>query len=156
MYSLFLLHIIIIILDHHCVTIFLVTILFLGTFLTTDVYFFFCINSWVNMANYGWWMRTSNHLVTQGRLFTSIRDSGRRGESSEWSASATGTNNDSFATGLTQNRQLKKDGDQNQHQRNHRSLCHIKQPQEKCLVNVLLVLCLLLLWNPWLIVKSFL
>ena len=117
---------------------------------------FFCINSWVNMANYGWWMRTSNHPVTQGRLFTSIRDRGRRGESSEWSASATDTNNDSFATGLTQNSQLKKGGDQNQHQRNHRSLCHIKQPQEKRPVNVLLVLCLLLLWNPWLIVKSFL
>ena len=38
---------------------------------------------------------------------------------------------------LPQNGQLKKYGDQKQHQRNHESLCHIKQPQEKLQVNLL-------------------
>ena len=73
------------------------------------------------------------------RLFRSIRGRGRRGESSkllrvsagEPFASATDTNNNSFATrGLPQNGRLKKYWDQKQHQRNHWSLCHIKQLQE--------------------------
>ena len=39
--------------------------------------------------------------------------------------------------GLPQNIRLKKYGDQKQHQRNHRSLCDIKHPQEKLPVNLL-------------------
>ena len=85
--------------------------------------------------------------VTQGlgRLFPRMRGGGRRGESSELlrvvagesSASATDTNNTSFATRSTTKRTIEKIWDQKQHQRNHRSLCRIKEPQVKLPVNLL-------------------
>ena len=62
-----------------------------------------------------------------GRLFPSIRGRGRRGESSELlrvgagesSASATDTNNTSFAARSTTKRTIEEIWDQKQHQRNH-------------------------------------
>ena len=77
------------------------------------------------------------------RLFCSTRSRGRRGEirellgvgAGESSASATDTNNTSVATWSPTKR--KKYVDQKQHQRNYGSLYHIKQSQEKLLVNLL-------------------
>ena len=46
--------------------------------------------------------------------------------------------------GLPQNGQSKKYGNQKQHQRNHGSLCRIKQPQEKLPLNLLFFP----MWNP--------
>ena len=67
--------------------------------------------------------------ITQelGRLFPSVTSRERRGESrqllkvgaGESSASATDTNNTSFATRSITKRRLKKYGDQKQDQRNH-------------------------------------
>ena len=62
-----------------------------------------------------------------GRLFPTIRGRGRRGESSELlrvgagesSASATDTNNTSFAARSTTKRTIEEIWDQKQHQRNH-------------------------------------
>ena len=94
------------------------------------------------------WLMDENQQrsVTQEleRMFPSIRGRGRRGESSELlrvgagesSASATDTNNTSFATRSTTKR-LNKYEDQNKHQRNHESQCRIKQPQEKLPGNLL-------------------
>ena len=72
--------------------------------------------------------------VTQelGTLFRSTRGGGRRGESRKLlrvgagksSASATDTNNTSFATRSSTKRTRYRD--QKQHQKTHKSLCHIK------------------------------
>ena len=95
------------------------------------------------------WLMDENQQpsVTQelGRLFPSIRGGGGRGENSELlrvgagesSASATDTNNTSFCSMVYLKRTMEKYGDQKQHQRNHGSLCRIKQPQEKLPVNLL-------------------
>ena len=96
------------------------------------------------------WLMDENQQpsVTQelGRLFPSIRGRGRRGESSELlrvgagesSASATDTNNTSFATQSTTKWTIEEIWESKQHQRNHKSLCRIEQPHEKRPVNLLL------------------
>ena len=104
------------------------------------------------------WLMYENQQpsVTQelGRLFSSIRCRGGRTESSELLrvsvcesfASATDTNNTSFATRSTAkqtigeisgSRATSKKLSNILNQRNHCSLCHIKQPQEKLPVNLL-------------------
>ena len=87
------------------------------------------------------WLMDKNQqpYVTQewGRLFPSIRGTGRRSKSSQFlrvgagESSASATDTIVLQHGLTQNERLKKYGDQKQHQRNHWNLCRIKQPQEK-------------------------
>ena len=101
------------------------------------------VQSLIDLVNMAKWLMDENQQpsVTQelGRLFPSIRGGGRRGESSELlrigtgesSASATDTNNTSFATRFTTKQTTEKNGDQKKHKRNHGSLCRIKQPQEK-------------------------
>ena len=69
------------------------------------------VQSLIDLANMPKWLTDENQQpsITRGRLFPSIRDRGRRGESSELlrvgagesSASATDTNNTSFATRST-------------------------------------------------------
>ena len=75
-----------------------------------------------------------------GRLFPSISGGRRSGESSELLNLRVGELIQIILVlqhGLPQNGRLKKYGDQKQHQRNHGSLCRIKQPQEKLPVNLL-------------------
>ena len=93
----------------------------------------------VNMAK---WLMDENQQpsVTQelGRLFPSIRGRGRRGESSELlrvgagesSASATDTNNTSFATRSTTKWTIEEIWGSKATSKKP-SLCHIKQPQVK-------------------------
>ena len=100
------------------------------------------VQPFIDLVNMAKWLMDENQQpsVTQelGRLFASIRGRGRRGESSELlrvgagesPASATDTNNTSFATRPTSNARLKKYRDQKQHQRNYGSLCRTKQPEE--------------------------
>ena len=78
--------------------------------------------------------------ITQkrGRLFSTTRGGGRRGQSRELfnfgvgesSASAADKNNTSFAIPLTTKWTIEEIWEQKQHQRNHAS-SHINQPQEK-------------------------
>ena len=106
------------------------------------------VQSFIDLVSMAKWLIDENQQpsATQylGRLFPSIRGWGRRGESSEgwywwiicfsnWYIQIILVSQHS----LPQNGQLKKYGDQKQHQRNHESLCHIKQPQEKLQVNLL-------------------
>ena len=89
------------------------------------------------------WLMDENQQpsVTQelGRPFPSIRGRGRRGESSELLRLVLVNHLLQqlikiilvLQHGLPQKGKLKKYGDQKQHQRNHSSLCPIKQPQEK-------------------------
>ena len=74
------------------------------------------VQSLIDLVNMAKWLIDENQqpAVTRGRLFPSIRDRGRRGESSELlrvgagesSASATDTNNTSFATRSTTKRTI--------------------------------------------------
>ena len=74
------------------------------------------VQSLIDLANMPKWLMDENQQpsITRGRLFPSIRDRGRRGESSELlrvgagesSASATDTNNTSFATRSTTKRTI--------------------------------------------------
>ena len=74
------------------------------------------VQSLIDLVNIAKWLMNENQqpYVTRGRLFPSIRDRGRRGESSELlrvgavksSASATDTNNNSFATLSTTKRTI--------------------------------------------------
>ena len=74
------------------------------------------VQSLIDLVNMAKWLMDENQQpsVTRGRLFPSIRDRWRRGESSELirvgagesSASATDTNNTSFATRYTTKRTI--------------------------------------------------
>ena len=79
------------------------------------------VQSFIDLVNMAKWLMDENQQssVTQesGKLFSSIRGGGLHG--------------------LPQNGRLKKYADQKQHQRNHGSLCHLKQSQEKLPVNLL-------------------
>ena len=96
----------------------------------------------IDLANMAKWLMDENQQpsVTQelGRLFPSIRGRGRRGESSELlrvgagesSASATDTNNTSFATRSTTKWTIEEIWGSKATSKKP-SLCHIKQPQVK-------------------------
>ena len=89
------------------------------------------VQSFIDLVNLANWLMDENQQpsVSQelGRLFPSIRGRERRDESSELlrvgagesSASATDTNNTSFATRSTTKRKTEEIWDQKQHQRNH-------------------------------------
>ena len=74
------------------------------------------VQSLIDLANMPKWLMDENQQpsITRGRLFPSIRDRGRRGESSELlrvgagesSASATDTNNTSFTRRSTTKRAI--------------------------------------------------
>ena len=89
------------------------------------------VQSFIDLVNLANWLMDENQQpsVSQelGRLFPSIRGRERRDESSELlrvgagesSASATDTNNTSFATRSTTKRKIEEIWDQKQQQRNH-------------------------------------
>ena len=109
------------------------------------------VQSFIGLANVAKGLTDENQQtsVTKElrRLLCSTRGGGRRNESREFlrvgagepSASVTDANNTSFTTRSTIKRT--KYGDQKQHQRNHESPCHIKQPQEKIPVKLLFFPC---------------
>ena len=101
------------------------------------------VQSLIDLVNLAKWLIDENQKpsVTQelGRLFPSIIGWGRSGESSKLLRVVLVNHllqqliqiTLVLQHGLPQNGRLKKFGDQEQHQRNHWSLCRIKQPQEK-------------------------
>ena len=105
------------------------------------------VQSLIDLVNMAKWLMEENQQpsVTQelGRVFSSIRGRGRRGESSELlrvsvgesSASATDTNNTSFATRSTTRRTIEEIWGSKATSK--KPLKSIKQPQEMLPVNSL-------------------
>ena len=95
------------------------------------------VQSFIDLVNMAKWLMDENQqlwvIQELGRLLPSIRGGGRRGESSELPRVGAGKSSVSATDiilvrhGFPQHGQLKKYGDQKQHQRNRGYLCRIKK-----------------------------